>query len=482
MKVILHWSSVNPEIKILIKALEAAGHKIVYWIGDAGGERYCHPDTIFHDHYEAWDGKPAARFAQRTFPPVDKALVESLFDVESITLTMMNKRYDRAPLDERKHIYYSMLSYWNGVLDELKPDIYIMSMLPHSIYNYMLYELAKRRGIRTILFDDIWFVGRLVMYRDIWNGNAEIKDALAHNMIKGITMADMGEEFRRYYRRQTENERVPVPTYMIEQRSIAEGWGLFTHRLQAAKKAIQRGNFLRLAVHFAERKLSGNLKKEYAAVVSQPDLSVPYVYFPLSFQPERTTSPQGGMYHDQILVAETIAAALPPGWRLYVKEHPSQWWRRTKERYSSARYRGYYRRLARIPHTRLVPVETDSALLLERSQAIGTVTGSAGWEALLKGKTPLVFGFVWYVDCPGVIRVGSADECRKAFMEIRNNPDRVTSQGVLAFLRALESHSIRAYMEDHSTNATVPRISPTESMRALATALCQELKKYTYGK
>src|SRR6202011_2744144 len=110
------------------------------------------------------------------------------------------------------------------------------------------------------------------------------------------------------------------------------------------------------------------------------DFKKPYVYLGLHFQPERTTSPQAGVYVDQILIAKTIAAALPEGWELYIKEHPMEWLPSHGD-YTPYRYRGYYETIVKLPHTRLVPIETDSFQLMRHAHAAATATGTLGWEA-----------------------------------------------------------------------------------------------------
>jgi hypothetical protein len=130
--------------------------------------------------------------------------------------------------------------------------------------------------------------------------------------------------------------------------------------MRIAWNALFDGRFLKLLFDFIKRMIVPNLRGEYARVVREADWSVPFVYYPLHYQPESTTSPLGGVYHQQILLIETLAAAIPDGWEVYVKEHPLQWMYRMRERYSSVRYPGYYERIARIKNVRLVPFETNT--------------------------------------------------------------------------------------------------------------------------
>lgn len=470
MRIILMWPDGKLEVKILLDTLTSAGHEIVYWVGEYAGEHMTPKGAIFHDHYDAWDAKPAKALAHAKIPPVSAEYIASMYETESTILTMMNKHYDAATVDERKHIYYTMLAYWTHVIDTTKPDFIVYGVLPHSIYSNIVYDLARKRGIPTICFEDTWIGRSTLAYRDFLKGSDSLRAALERLRTEKVSAGDLDEDLREYWEQQIASRSRIEPVYMTQQRNLGQGWGLFMHRLSVAKKAIASGNIFRLTAAFIARRFSENLKREYSRVSRDPEWNTPFVYFPLHFQPERTTSPQGGVYVDQVLVAETIAAALPEGWELVVKEHPSQWWLRSKERYSSARYRGYYQRLAKIPHVRIVPTTTNTFDLTEQSQAVAVITGTAGWEALLTGKCPLVFGIPWWRDCPGVLRVDSVESCKQALVAIKQGA-HVTSEELLRYLKALGETSVHAYIEprDYGTSD----YTSEDNMRVLAQYICK---------
>ncbi len=447
MRVLLMWPWPDERTKVVIDAIEAVGHEIVYWIGEHPVAHLNPASSIFHDHYDAWDGKPAEALAKEKYPPPSAALISSMYETESIIMTMMNKHYDKAPVDERKQIYYDMLGYWSMVLDKMKPEAIVFNDVPHSIYSNILHDLAVRRGIPSVCYEDTGVASRLLWFRDFWKGSDELRAALTKHRSSAVALSDLSEPMQAYWREHTGAQWQNVPAQMRAQKKEGEGWSLLKHRVGIALKAIGRGTIFKLGASYISRVASENLKKEYARVVKPFDPSKQFMYFPLHYQPERTTSPQGGIFHQQILVAETLASALPEGWQLVIKEHPSQWWLRSKERYSSVRYRGYYERLARIPGVRIVPIGTSSFELTEKSRAVAAITGTAGWESLLKGKCPLVFGYPWYRDCPGVFRVDSAASCMEALREISLGA-KVTEPELLAYLKALEDASIHAYLSE----------------------------------
>lgn len=124
------------------------------------------------------------------------------------------------------------------------------------------------------------------------------------------------------------------------------------------------------------------------------DWSAKFVYIPLHNQPEMSTQSLGGLFRDQVLMIEAIARSLPEGWKIYVKDNPRQG--------AYARGPMFFHRLCRIKGVQLVPLDTSTHELSTRAQLTATVCGTAGWEAIRKGKTVVVFGGAWYKSFPGV--------------------------------------------------------------------------------
>lgn len=117
-----------------------------------------------------------------------------------------------------------------------------------------------------------------------------------------------------------------------------------------------------------------------------------YAYFALHYQPEMTTMVLAPFWQDQLTLVENIARSLPPGLRLYVKEHLPM---------LGSRPLGYYDRLRKIPNVRLVSPSLSSLELARGAEIVLTITGTVGWEALLLERPVVTFGRVFYnaVEC-----------------------------------------------------------------------------------
>ncbi|MBI4120275.1 MAG: hypothetical protein HY454_02300 [Parcubacteria group bacterium] len=214
------------------------------------------------------------------------------------------------------------------------------------------------------------------------------------------------------------------------------------------------------------------LKKEYDRLETTFDASKKYIYIPLNVQPEKTTCPMGNVFDNQLLMIRIIASCLPDGWVIYVKENPQQWLAANMGSYLY-RYPEYYEHIAKLKNTRLVPVSTSTYDLISKSQAVATVTGTAGWEAILRSKPTLVFGSVWYMYCNGVFRVEDTDSCRKAIQKIvaGHTPNQ---QKTINYLVALDKNSIRARYAGMYEQDTMSR---EDNSNALAEALYQSVNR-----
>jgi hypothetical protein len=129
---------------------------------------------------------------------------------------------------------------------------------------------------------------------------------------------------------------------------------------------------------------------------SMPSLDRKYVYFPLHYQPEASTLVCASKYEKQLFYIDSLAKSLPGDTLLYVKEHYAL---------LGSRKLKFYRELKQYPNVILVNPLVSSRKLIENAEVVVTLTGSAGWEAMLLRKPVIVSGNVFYENAPGVLKV-----------------------------------------------------------------------------
>lgn len=471
------WDGKEFGLSDVVARLGGNSHEIVYWtyFNENSVDRAKFPDTIFHNVFDALAGKPAEDIDVSDFHPPGEDLIAEFRETELTVLTMMNKKYWNISLEERKHLYYGFLSYWFGVLRTLKPDAIIYSAIPHTVYDFVVYNLAVNMNIKVIIFQPVLLTnGYAIVMNDYKKGSAALLDEMKRNEDKKFSLADLRPETRTHYQKHAEIGEDVLPYYTRQVLTLYKGVGLFLAKLRSLWTSLlvhkDFSVFVTLLT-YVPRRLGPNLKKEYILVQSQADFSKKFIYATLQYQPEAQTCPQAGVFADQLLMIETLSASLPEGWLVYVKEHPALWLLRGVKFYNY-RYKGYYKAIAKLKNVRLVPIDTNSFQLIRHSQGVATGAGSVGWEAILRSKPVLVFGYPWYQDCEGVFKVTDTASCKAAMHKLLNG-FKVSQQKVINFLACLDKVIVEAYFEFYTRE--VSKINRQQNVHNLVQAIETEL-------
>ena len=474
MKFFLIMDTNGAEMSGLARMLEKAGHEIIYWVGtDEDRITADFPHVIFHDYLAACAGIPAKQVQPSEFPPLGAEMLKKLYRVESLTMAMINSAPLRAmSAMERRHLYYELAGYWSGLLKKYHPDFILFTVIPHSIYNYLIYELARHLGIKTLMFENSIVSDRALAYRDFWAGSTALQKQMAQQQGRNFQIADLRPDIQTYYQAYQQK-------FIRSSRQYVNYMSYFGPRaaplLKIAVKAVRNKQVVSTVITALKKRFGrSNSRKDYQRLEIKPDLNRKFVYAALNYQQERSTSPQGDIFYDQILMLQILAASLPPEWVIYVKEHPNQW-RVGGIFYSEARFRGYYQKIASLANVFLIPVETDNYSLIEKSQAVAVVTGTPGWEAVLWSKPAIVFGYPWYRDFPNLLRPSDVQSCRQALEKIAAG-FAINQQEVINYLKALDDASYRFFVDDFDYQPA--ELSRGESLKNFENAVTKEIQSY----
>lgn len=453
----------------------------VPWIGKVFKEHF--PEVPFHPDVDAVLGVPPTEYQNLPHAVLDQEILERLALCELYAIKMMDRMdaLGSFSYQERVRHYQRLVGYWLGILNELKPDLVFFVDIPHMVYDYILYELCRLQGIATMMFEASNVFG-LSFLRERIDGDTlltrEYQKLLANDSSEIIIPSPEVESFLASLR--GEYQDVPLYIRYVSQHDlnkkntvfsivrklfdfqnyskyIRKQLGILSYRLQKPQSYLKEpgktpedssiSNMgFRLFRLRAYRKMKALEKYYHALAVEDVPLDRPYIFIALSYQPEATTSPKGDFFVNLDLMVELISKAVPQGWLLYVKEHPSQFERTWTHRSQSARERYYYDDLAGMENVRLIPTSFSSYDLLDNAVAVATVTGSVGWQAVNRGKPAIVFGNPWYLGCEGVFSVRGYQDCIKALNTIRNDY-QVDAQRVRTFAAALENVGIKLDLE-----------------------------------
>lgn len=113
-----------------------------------------------------------------------------------------------------------------------------------------------------------------------------------------------------------------------------------------------------------------------------------YYYYSFHLEPEATVLYLGdGIYENQVKLIQNIAASLPAGTYLYVKDHPHEY---------AYREACDYKRLMNVPNIRLIHQSIPGKKLIANAKGVFSINGTASFEALLLGKQVFCFGNSYY--------------------------------------------------------------------------------------
>lgn len=192
------------------------------------------------------------------------------------------------------------------------------------------------------------------------------------------------------------------------------------------------GNILYVIKHRAQNYLLSNLR--YGDIL-EPGQK--YLYYPLHTSPEYSNQFQGTMWMDQIYLIELLAKSIPNDWIVYVKEHPAT---------LSARVRpdGYFKKILSFPNVKMAPVDADTHRLIINAQMVAVVTGTSGWEAILRGKPLITFADNFW-DVIGLSRKYSSvenisNDINEEIIHIRKTFNSEREKRLIYYLAAVLKH------------------------------------------
>ncbi|MBI2636134.1 hypothetical protein HYW84_02295 [Candidatus Peregrinibacteria bacterium] len=378
-----------------------------------------------------------------TIAPLDEELIERMRPFECVFMEMVGKYVHRTrfklsgdmPYGERRRQYFSHLRYWNDFLDTRKINLVLMYHMPHKCYDYILYSLCKTKGIHVLYLEHLQAIDSIFVVRDWEDSVVEIGENIRRfsdeyaDPEKPIPLSDNYQWYFEYFRREH-----PVVWYKPRQDGLVRRNFLLKWRKKALKvfKRNPRTFFQSvLSRQFWSHKLQQHRTiRFYDDHAKLPDLSRPFVYAPLHYQPEASTVPGAGAYADQERVIQLIAANLPKNVAIYIKEHPAQ-----GERCRSI---AFYKTLLAVPSVTFVPREMDTFQLIDHAVAIATGGGTAGFEGFMRQKPVLMFGHYYYQFAQGVHRIRTAEECKKAIDAIFAGKATISERQIRIFLKAIE--------------------------------------------
>lgn len=517
MKVIYTVGALPDWVEIAKKLKTSYGWEPCFWLLVKNESQVLKefPDVMHHWFHLINRGIQTDFLSHNGYTPIslDADIIEQFSKYEHSTLALMD-RMDFGhtfSFQERQRLYYRLLCYWLNVFNIVKPDISIFNISPHSVAEYTLYAVSVEMGCRIAILQTT-SIPYLIYVKNNINGQPQrLIDAYKNSidkikMKKGKEEDGLSADLHNYLNKMKLSYSVAKPWFMISdngnkepirrrlQRTINR-LAIWTYKkLSNLMNAVsgrmredifvfrsddimdRKNNLSKVVkrfIHSTRRRYQTlRLKSDYSKrCAADIDFNVPYIYVPLHFQPERTTLPEGRYYYDQFLMVSLISKCIPANWYLYVKEHKSQF---CHFEGSNVRMPSTYDDIQSCTNVVFLSTDTPTFDLIDNCQAVATVTGTAGWEGICRGKPALVFGTAWYSGCKGAFTAESADACKKAIEQIQKGY-HIDEDDVRAFLIALEKIGARGYLTKSYKRGVGSEIN--ENVNSLTKALWEHINE-----
>ena len=478
---------VEPWVKVAQKLQDEYEYKPVWWIGYSK-EDNSHiiipqnfPGIIYQDNADAWKGRFSKEIEKKApyyYLDVDFLKRHSQHELQAI------KMMDRMDSDlhsfnfmERQRHFRNMLKSWMAAIDIVKPDLVISTAIPHRLYDYVLFWLCEEKGIPFLTIQHTQFPGRLYFSK---NEFYTIKDRFVedwHSFEHEKNLLEkLPEDIRNRFESVKKDYDEAAPAFMAldnkrQQKATSRFFMLkrwmkkFTtvyrpylfgkpadctvishcaydkrpnKKYEESEGNIYQHERMLLRIN----KYKDQLQKVYESLCSKPNYDEKFVTFFLHYQPEATTSPGGDIFVDQRLCVELLLKFLPNNWKVYVKEHPHQFIRYRIGH--TSRMRDLYDDMIKNERVRLISTEENSFELIKYSQAISTITGTVGWEAMVRQKPVIAFGLGWYENySKGVLRITDEESAKDMLHFIENY--KYDEHSLLAYLASVGKNTKLAY-------------------------------------
>lgn len=406
----------------MANALDSAGFRPVLWLGD-----WRH-DNFGREHFPESEILPLSSFHTSISPkllahaPSAELLTSRAFLALKNQAIKLMDRQDETRFfgrQERDAHFYSMFNHLYSSIIERNIGVLIAGEAPHHTAQLIGYRICEMLGIPRYHLVMNTYAPLLQVNRDIVGDPVPVAgtpDVTAH-------VAEIQKAFEGY------RHGIPTPLYMTTQAKYDSGWSFarWAVRYWVVIVALRIRKFFpafvpptndtgvrarytfeksrrRWLTPFRVEALRRNLVAEYRRHAETPDLADPalprFVYFPLPFEPERTSLPDGGDFYDAMDTLLALRAYLPDDVNIFVKEHPSQFSRMLAGH--KGRSQLSYRVIANLPNVRLVDLAIPSAALTTCAEFTAVISGTAALEAALAGNKGVVFGSPWFTRLPGV--------------------------------------------------------------------------------
>ena len=322
-----------------------------------------------------------------------------------------------------------LISNWVNFLIKNKIKKVIFSSTPHLCYSYSIYVASKIIGRDYLIFEKTKYLDFYYFTKDINKINAILLNYNKKNK-------DIQKYINQFKSKKTPNTNDPLENenffeiikivysftlkpflkekniinyFFKNQISKFHNYSKFLPINKKADHSKFKDDFFYLKSYIKSKRLLS--RYNYNSLNTYKlEKKYKYILFSSNFQPEKSTSPDGGIYYNQIEILKKLEVFCKSkkNFKILYKEHPSQF---LYKRFGFIeKDEKYYDEVYNIKNIIFLPLNFDTKIAIKKSSIIATATSEIGAQSLLLNKFCLLFGTAWFEDLPNIIKINFTNQ------------------------------------------------------------------------
>lgn len=419
--------------------IKSSGNKVIYAFTDKL-PFYTERFDISNDKYYIFSDFFMSNYDNVSIKPKYKEININKLYFSDFDRNVVHQKMKAIDDSRYESLMPNLINFFDTIISENKIDICIYESISNS-FAYTAFEVLKLNDIPYCGYAGSRLSERFELYSEEFGSindfeiqflRTDLKNVSKQSYeyaVKFLSKFTSGDEMPTYHPKGTYldwNHSILKKYFNLgKMRLIFGSFKFLINESRSIKYSYQIGN----PVLELLRSFSLQMKKQIRIKIAtkyfdEPNDSDKYFVYPQHFKPESSTSVLARHYCDDVALITNIAFNLPPGTKLYIKEHFVNFGRMPNS---------YYQTLRKIPNVKLISHQENIKLLITKSVGVITLTSTVGFEALLYNKPVFIFGNVFYQCHPNCFKINSYNDISKLLKSKAQDATEINKRFLVAY-------------------------------------------------
>jgi len=297
---------------------------------------------------------------------------------------------------------------FESILDEVKPDC-VSLPTPALHHCYLFYLICKARNIPTVILQMTRIANRCIISNKMesigYEGQRTSKKRSLEELLQFRNQSNIynqSEKFRSRFQSSKNGLLKSALKFLTSENSNMKTHYTYYGRTKS-----------KVLTNYIKNSLKAKIRKSYIDnnLLKEINFKKPFIFFPLHVEQEHSLLNVAPFYINQIEVIKNIAKALPIGYDLVVKEHPTMFareWRKISD----------YKILKSIPNVKLLHPSVPPTNILKKCSMVITISGTAAFEIGFYKKPAIIFSDTAFTELSWIKRLQSFENLSQTIKKL----------------------------------------------------------------